>query len=63
MEPTQIDAVAMTRRIRDAHAEQLKDATPEERIRFFREKARRLHAELAKQGPVAPDSLGSSKPR
>ncbi|MFL5385104.1 MAG: hypothetical protein ACJ8GN_21495 [Longimicrobiaceae bacterium] len=42
------DAVAMTRRIRDAHAEQLAGATPEERIRFYREKAKRLHAALAK---------------
>jgi hypothetical protein len=52
MEPMQIDAVAMTRRIRDAHAEQLKDATPDERVRFFREKARRVHAALAEQVPV-----------
>ena len=50
MESTSIDSVAMTRRIREAHAEQLKDATPEERIRFFREKAPRLHASLAEQG-------------
>jgi hypothetical protein len=60
MEPTQIDAVAMTRRIRDVHAEQLKDATPEERIRFFREKARRVHAALAKQIPLT--ATGSSNP-
>ncbi|HEU4556458.1 MAG TPA: hypothetical protein VFS20_01370 [Longimicrobium sp.] len=52
MEPTQIDAVAMTRRIREAHAEQLKDASPDERIRCFREKARRLHASLVEQGLV-----------
>ena len=50
MESTSIDSVAMTRRIREAHAEQQKDATPEERIRFFRGKARRLHASLAEQG-------------
>lgn len=43
MEKTQIDAVGITRRIRDAHAEALRNATPEERIRFYREKARRLH--------------------
>lgn len=41
-----IDAVAFTRQVRDAHHEQLKDATPEERIRFYQEKARQLHAEL-----------------
>ena len=60
MESTQIDAVAMTRRIRDAHAEQLKDATPEERIRFFRDKARRVHEALAEQAVAASDP---AKPR
>ena len=55
MEPKPIDAVAMTRRIREAHAEQLKDATPEERIHFFREKARRVHAALAEQMAAAAD--------
>lgn len=40
------DAVAFTRQVRDAHHEQLKDATPEERIRFYQEKARQLHEEL-----------------
>jgi hypothetical protein len=48
MEKT-IDAVAMTRRIRDAHHEQLKNATAAERIRFFREKARRVHAAIDEQ--------------
>jgi len=48
MEKKAFDGVAMTRAIRDAHAEQWSDATPEERIRFHREKARRLHASLAK---------------
>jgi hypothetical protein len=46
MEKKPIDAVAMTRRIRDAHYEQLKDATAAERIQFFREKARRVHASI-----------------
>lgn len=60
----QIDAVAMTRRIREAHAEQTKDATPEERVRFFREKARRVHAALAEQMPnVVPDSGNSGQSR
>jgi alpha-ketoglutarate-dependent taurine dioxygenase len=52
MESTPIDAMAMTRRIREAHAEQLNRALPEERIRFFREKARRLHESLAERGDV-----------
>jgi hypothetical protein len=46
MEKT-IDAVAMTRRIREAHYERLKSATHEERIRFYREEARQLHEEVA----------------
>jgi hypothetical protein len=46
MEKKTIDAVGMTRCIRDAHYEQLKDATAAERIRFFREKARRVHAAI-----------------
>lgn len=46
MAKKEFDAVEMTRRIRDAIYEQLKDATPEEQTRFYREQARRLHAEL-----------------
>ena len=65
MEPTQIDAVAMTRRIRETHAEQLADTTPEERIRFYREKARRLHESLAGQmaGATATAHDGSDQVR
>ncbi len=46
MEKTEIRAVALTRRIRAAHAEQLRGATPEERIQFYRSKARRLDADV-----------------
>lgn len=38
-----IDTVEMTRRIRDAHAEAMKGATHEVRIRFYREKAHKMH--------------------
>lgn len=38
----------MVRTIREAHYEQLKELSPQEKIAFFREKARRLHAELGK---------------
>ena len=38
----------MVRTIREAHYEQLKGMSPQEKIAFFREKARRLHAELGK---------------
>jgi hypothetical protein len=43
-----IKAVEMTRRIRDAHHAELAGKTPEERIAFYREKARALHAELGR---------------
>jgi hypothetical protein len=56
MEKKAFDAVAMTRRIRDAHAEQLSGATPEERIQFYREKAQRLHATLSKGRQPPPDN-------
>jgi hypothetical protein len=38
-----VKAVEMTRQIRDKHYEQLKGATIEERIAFYREKARAFH--------------------
>ncbi|HEX8245614.1 MAG TPA: hypothetical protein VF541_19030 [Longimicrobium sp.] len=50
MEMKTLDAVAMTRRIREAHYEQLRHVTAEEKIRFYREKARRVHA------AIGPDS-------
>jgi len=53
MKKKTFDAVAFTRQVRDAHHEQLKDATAEERIRFYQEKARQLHQEL---GLPAADS-------
>lgn len=59
MKKKAFDAVAMTRRIRDAHSEQLSGATPEERIRFYREKAQRLHASLAQGKHQPDDDLGS----
>ena len=36
----------MVRRIRDAHYEQTKDMTPEERLAFYHEKGREAQAEL-----------------
>ncbi|HYW12636.1 MAG TPA: hypothetical protein VE871_11795 [Longimicrobium sp.] len=43
----EFDAVAMTRHIPEGHAEQLKNASVEERVAFYREKARQLHEQLA----------------
>lgn len=45
---SEIKAVEMTRRIRDAHYAELADKTPEERIAFYHEKARALHSELGR---------------
>jgi hypothetical protein len=36
----------MVRRVRDAHYEQLRDKSPEERIAFYRAKARLLQAQI-----------------
>jgi hypothetical protein len=49
MKKTTIKAVEMVRRIRDAHYEQLRGESPEERIAFYRAKARGLQAEIAAQ--------------
>jgi len=43
VEQTDISAVEMTRRIRDAHYELVKEMSPEEQIAFYREKARSIH--------------------
>ena len=46
MKKTQIKAVDMVRRIRDRHSELLKGKTAEERIAFYREKARAANAQF-----------------
>lgn len=43
-----LKTVELTRRIRDAQHEQLKDKTWEERVVFYKEQARTLHAALRK---------------
>ena len=49
MKKKTIKAVEMVRRIREAHYEQLRDKSPEERIAFYRAKSRELHAKIAAQ--------------
>ena len=46
MEKKAFDAVEMVRRIRDAHYEQTKDMTPEERLAFYREKGQKAQEKL-----------------
>ena len=46
------DAVAFVRKVRDASYEATKDMTPQERVAWYRERARKAHnefAELAKK--------------
>ena len=58
MSEPRIKAIEMVRSIRDAHYERLKDLPPQEKITFFREKARRLHLELGRPEEL----LGYSSP-
>jgi hypothetical protein len=46
MEKTKMKAVQMVRQIRDAHHEQLKNKTWEERVAFYREQAQALHRDI-----------------
>ena len=46
MEKTEIKAIEMVRSIREAHYEQLKGKTSQERIAFYREKAHKMNARV-----------------
>lgn len=54
MKKTTIKAVEMVRRIRDTHYEQLRGKSPEERIAFYRAKARLLQAQVEAQRQEQP---------
>ena len=54
MKKTTIKAVEMVRRIRDAHYEQLRGKSSEERIALYRAKARLLQDELMSQREEQP---------
>ena len=54
MKETTIKAVEMVRRIRDAHYEQFRGKSPEERIAFYRAKSRELRAKIAAQRQDQP---------
>lgn len=54
MKKTTIKAVEMVRRIRDAHYEQLRGKSPEERIAFYRAKSCELQAKIAAQRAEPP---------
>jgi hypothetical protein len=46
MEKKTFDAVKMVREIRDRTAEEMKDMSPEERMDYYRTKAKAVHREL-----------------
>jgi hypothetical protein len=50
-----IKAVEMVRKIREAHYALTKDLSPQERIQFFRDRARALHAEMGISEQVLDD--------
>ena len=54
MKKIPINAVEMVRRIRDAHYEQLRGKSPEERIAFYRAKAHLLQAQVEMQRQQQP---------
>jgi hypothetical protein len=56
MRELKIKAVEMVRSIRDAHYEELRERSPQEKIAFFREKARTLYAELGRSEKPLDDS-------
>ena len=53
----EVKAVEMVRSIRDAHYEKLKDLSPQEKIAFFREKARALHTDLGRSEELLDNSV------
>jgi hypothetical protein len=60
MDELEIKAVEVVRGIRDAHYEKLKDLSPQEKIAFFKEKARTLHAELGRPEKLLDDSASAA---
>jgi hypothetical protein len=58
MKKTIIKAVEMVRCIRDAHYEQLRGKSPDERIAFYRAKSRELQAKIASERAEQPVTEG-----
>ena len=54
MKKTTIEAMETVRRIRDAHYEQLRGKSPEERIAFYRAKAHLLQVQVETQRQEQP---------
>lgn len=60
MNETRVKAVELVRSIRDAHYELLKDSSPQQKIAFFREKARELHAHLGRTEELLESPVDAS---
>jgi hypothetical protein len=58
MREPEFKAVEMVRSIREAHYARLKGLSPQEKVIFFREKARALHAELGRPTEI-PQELAT----
>ena len=54
MTTNKLNTIEMTRRIRDAIYEQIKDKTPPERLAFYREKAQAFYHQLGVQVSTSP---------
>jgi hypothetical protein len=54
MTTNKLNTIEMTRRIRDAIYEQIKDKTPPERLAFYREKAQAFYRQQGIQIPASP---------
>jgi hypothetical protein len=61
MTTNKVNTIEMTRHIRDALYEQIKDKTLSERLAFYRDKARAVHRQLglttATPAPVEPQPV------
>ena len=54
MTTNKLNTIEMTRRIRDALYEQIKDKTLPERLAFYRNKAQVVHRQLGLRAPTIP---------
>jgi hypothetical protein len=62
MTMNKLDAIDMTRRIRDALYEQIKDKTLSERLAFYRDQAQEVHRRLGLPPPATPPVESDSVP-
>ena len=61
MTTNKLNTIEMTRRIREAIYEQIKDKTLPERLAFYRQKAQAFHRQLGIQVPVRPPNEPDSE--